>query len=295
MIITVAALEALRTGFRTLFQVGIAKATPVSDPLITTVTSSTKVETYGFLATFPIFRKWIGEKRIRSIAEKIYQLVNDSFEATIGIHKDKINDDSLGLYGPMAQGWGESAGALKDRLAFDALIHGHERPCYDGQNFFDTDHPMGPEDTATSNMSAAGAAQPWFLLDCSKPLKPILYQQRQAPTFNMVTDPTDSHVFKTGEYLMGGEARGAAGYTYWQLGFRSTQVLNAENYEAAKLAMASLKDDEGEPLEVRPTHLVVGVSNVAAARNLIGKANLAGGESNTLFNDVAVIEAKRLT
>lgn len=295
MLITNATLEALRTGFRTEFQKGIAAQTPQYAVMTTVVPSSTKVETYGFLSGFPIFRKWLGEKRIRSMKEKAYQLVNDNFEATIGIHKDKIRDDNLGLYGPLVQGWGQDAGALSDRLAFEALANGHVRVCFDGQNFFDAEHPMGREGAAAhSNINAAGAVQPWYLLDCSKPLKPILLQEREKPNFAMVVDPTDSHVFKTGEYLMGGEARAAAGYTYWQLAYRSTATLNQENYLAAVQAMAGITDDEGEPLGIKPTHIVVGSSNKASARNLFKKANLVGGESNVYFEDVAVVEADRL-
>lgn len=294
MLINNATLSALRTGLKTQFQSGLMATTALYAAMTTTVSSSTKVETYGFLGDFPVFRKWLGEKRVKSMAEKAYQLTNDDFEATIGIHKNKIKDDNLGLYGPLVKGWGEDAGSLADRLAFEALAAGHTRPCYDGQNFFDTDHPMGKGDEPTSNMSGADAVQPWYLLDCSKPLKPLLHQQREAPTFNMVTDPEDSHVFKTGEYLMGGEARSAVGYTYWQLAHRSTATLNEDNYVAAKLAMAQLTNDEGEPLAVKPTHLVVGTSNVAAARNLIEKANKAGGESNIYFKDVILVEAPRL-
>ena len=89
MIINRANLEALRTGFKTNFQAGIALAAPVSGPLVTEISSSTKIETYGFLGDLPVFRKWVGEKRIKSIEEKSYQLINDDFETTLGIHKSR--------------------------------------------------------------------------------------------------------------------------------------------------------------------------------------------------------------
>lgn len=297
MIITQTALQALRTGFNTQFNNGLALAAPVSEQLVTTVNSATKVETYGFIGDLPIFRRWLGEKRIRSLQEKAYVLANDDFEATLGIHKTKIEDDNLGLYGPIVSGWGKDAGQLKDSLAFDALANGHLRVCFDGQNFFDTDHPSGVADTPTSNMSGAGAVQPWYLVDLSKPLKPILYQNRKPPTFAMVTDPSDSHVFKTGEYLMGGEARGAAGYTLWQLAHRSTAALTAANYEIAKAAMAALTNDEGEPLGIKPTHIVFGSSNTAAAKTLFSAQTInVGGVavSNIYFGEVTLIEAPRL-
>lgn len=309
MIITKAALENLRTGFSTLFSNGLKAAEPKSAPLCTEVNSTTKVETYGFLADLPMFRKWLGEKRIQSLKEKSYVLVNDDYEVSIGIHKNKIRDDTLGLYGPQIQGWGQSGGQLKDKLNFDALRFGHKRPCFDDQNFFDTEHPAmirdpayagpDPEDApviegVVSNMSGNDAVAPWFLVDLSKPLKPILYQDRQKPTFAMVTDPEDSHVFKTGEYLLGSEARGAAGYTYWQLAHRCTGAPTPENYEAAVLAMSSLLDENGDPLEIQPTHVVYGASNKAAIKKLIAAQNKAGGESNTNWQDVELIQAPRL-
>lgn len=292
MMITVATLQALRTGFRKNFQTGIGKAASTYEDLVTPVNSSTKVETYGWLGDMPIFRRWVGAKRVKSLEEKAYQLMNEDFEATIGIHKNKIKDDNLGLYGPIVQGWGEQGGSLKDRLAYDALGNGHQRACFDGQNFFDTDHPVG--DTLVSNVSGDNSVDPWFLVDLSKPLKPLLMQTRQEPEFLMVTDPEDSHVFKTGEFLMGAEARAACGYTFWQLAHRCTGALNEANYQAACEAMAGLKDEEGEPLEVKPTHVVVGTSNKVAARELFKKANLTGGESNIWFEDVQIKESRRL-
>lgn len=292
MHVTIATLEALRTGFKSDFQKGLTKATPQYEAFSTPVTSSTKLETYGFLGDFPIFREWIGEKRIKSVEEKVYQLVNRDFEVTRGIKRKQILDDNLGLYGPLVTGWGDSAGQLMDRLAFEALEQGHVRPCFDGQNFFDTEHPMA--DGVVSNMSGDGSREPWFLIDASQALKPILMQTRQAPTFAMIVNPESDHVFKTGEFLMGAEARAAAGYTFWQLAHRCTGPINEANYVAACQAMEALTTDEGEPLGIKPTHIVVGISNKSAARNLFKKMNLAGGESNIYFEDVEILEARRL-
>jgi phage major head subunit gpT-like protein len=292
MHVTIATLEALRTGFKSDFQKGLTKATPQYEAFSTPVTSSTKLETYGFLGDFPIFREWIGEKRIKSVEEKAYQLINRNFEVTRGIHKNKIADDNLGLYGPLVNGWGDTAGQLMDRLAFEALEKGHVSPCYDGQNYFDTDHPVGAG--VVSNMSGDGSREPWFLIDASQALKPVLMQTRQAPTFTMIVNPESEHVFKTGEFLMGAEARAAAGYTFWQLAHRCTGPINEANYVAACQAMEALTDDEGEPLGLKPTHIIVGISNKSAARNLFKKMNLAGGESNIYFEDVEILEARRL-
>jgi phage major head subunit gpT-like protein len=62
----------------------------------------------------------------------------------------------------------------------------------------------------------------WFLTGESGGLKPIVLVQRKAPTTSQVTDLSDSHVFKTGEFLFGIEADAAAGYTFPQLAYGST-------------------------------------------------------------------------
>jgi phage major head subunit gpT-like protein len=290
--VTNALLQNLRTGFKTNFKDGIGKVDPSWKKFATKVNSSTLLETYGWLGDFPKFRKWIGEKVIKRMAERAYQLINEDFEVTRGIRKKQIEDDNLGLWTVTVAGWGEEAAALPDRLCYDALANGHARECYDGQNFFDTDHPMAAG--VASNISAAGGSQPWYLLVTAKAMKPILLQEREAPHFHMVTDIEDSHVFKTGEFLAGGEARYAAGYTFWQLAYRSTQTLDADNYKAAFDAILAFTDDEGEPLELLPDTLVVGRSNRVAAKNLIEKANLAGGESNINYKDVEILYSQRL-
>lgn len=294
MIVTNQNLQNLRTGFQTTFQQGLGKAANVSAPMVTVVNSSTKTETYGFLSDFPIFRKWLGEKRAKSLRERAYQLVNEDYEVTVTIHKHQIEDDSLGLYGPMLSGIGEDAANMRDRLVFDALKAGNVTVCYDGQYFFDTDHVVNG--VTISNNNTANAVQPWYLLDLSKPLKPILFQNRKAPIFvsNVNSGGMNDHLFDTGEYKFGGEARAGVGYTYPQLAYRSTATLNAANYKLAKEAMASWIDDNGEPLGIVPTHIVVGTSNEVAARELFAKSALAGGEGNIYDKELIIIKAPRL-
>jgi len=62
----------------------------------------------------------------------------------------------------------------------------------------------------------------WFLLDTKKPIKPFIYQERKKPVFVKQTDPESDNVFMRKKYRFGAEARGAAGYTFWQLIYGST-------------------------------------------------------------------------
>jgi len=51
-----------------------------------------------------------------------YRFVGDDDTSTFLLGAREIEDDNLGLYGPIVQGWGKDAGQLKDALTFEALV-----------------------------------------------------------------------------------------------------------------------------------------------------------------------------
>ena len=61
----------------------------------------------------------------------------------------------------------------------------------------------------------------WFLLDCTRPVKPFVYQERKAPVFVQQTEPQSDGVFHQKKLLFGAEARAAGGYGFWQLAYGS--------------------------------------------------------------------------
>lgn len=62
----------------------------------------------------------------------------------------------------------------------------------------------------------------WFLMAEAGGMKPLVLLQRQAPTTAQVTDPNDSYVVKTGEFLFSIEADAVCGYSFPQLAWAST-------------------------------------------------------------------------
>lgn len=57
----------------------------------------------------------------------------------------------------------------------------------------------------------AGDATTWYLADLSKGIKPLIFQNRQAPRFVALTNPTDSNVFFQKKFIYGVDTRGNAG------------------------------------------------------------------------------------
>ncbi len=291
MLVTQASLEALRVGFNSRFKQGLS-ATPTGfAALATTIPSTTKIQTYGWLNAFPQWREWIGERRLKSFSERVYTLLNRKWEMSGEIPLDDIRDDNLGIWNEIVTGFGTGAAQeLPEIQIAAAIIAGVTALCYDGQPFFSANHPIGDAGAVASNRSGDSSGQAWYLLALDKPIKPFIYQEREKPFFQMVTDPNDSYVFDNDKIKMGAKARGAAGYTFWQYAHRCDGALNAANYAAAFQAMTTLTDDEGRPLGIKPTHLVYGATNRAAAKTMIEAQNQAGGASNIYWKDVELVD-----
>jgi phage major head subunit gpT-like protein len=287
MLITATSLEALRTGFRNDFNKGLTGVKPQWEKVATRVPSTTASNTYGWLEDWPRLREWIGDRVVKSLSEKGQIVKNRGFEATVGVKRNAIEDDEFGIYSPMMQSMGQSAAEFPDELVFSLLAAGFDQPCYDGQNFFDAEHPVG--DAVYSNFQA-GAAAPWFLLDTSRPLKPLIYQDRKKPEFVAMTKIDDEAVFSAGEFRYGVDMRCNAGFGFYQMGFGSKAVLSQANYEAAFQAMTSQKTEDGRPLNIRPTAVVVGPGNRAAAKALFDAMLTGGGNSNVYYKDVEIVE-----
>jgi len=97
--------------------------------------------------------------RVKALEASKYTIVNDDWEATVEVDRNDIEDDNLGIYGPQARMAGESARDLPDDIVFDLVNDGFANECYDGQYFFDTDHPVRDpatgEDASVSNKLTA--------------------------------------------------------------------------------------------------------------------------------------------
>ena len=284
--ITNALLTALRTAFRAEFQKALTETTTDYDKIATTVPSTTAGNTYGWLGQFPALREWVGDRVVKDMAAHGYAISNKLFESTVGVKRTDIEDDNVGVYKPLFSEMGRASKAHPDELVFALLKAGGSTLCFDGQYFFDTDHPVyanvdGTGAVTTVSNATAGTGPAWYLLDCSRAIKPVIFQQRIAPQFTEMTDDKDETVFMKDEYRYGVRARGNVGFGFWQMAHQSKAELTAENFNAAYTAMTSQKADGGRPLGIRPTLLVVPPSLRQQALN-ITKAELIGnGVTNT--------------
>ena len=298
MLVNKAALSAIFISLKTVFNNAFGTAPTTWKKIAMEVPSNGKSNDYGWLSRFPRMRRWIGAKQVKSLEGYKYTVVNEDWEATVEVERNDIEDDQIGIYEPQARMAGFSAAQLPDEIVYEVVNQGFSARCFDGQYFFDTDHPVGGASVSNkstavlsnANLAAAkagyGAARTamkkykdeegrslnvnpnvllvgpaledtarmlltndkladdtpnpykgtaelvvdariesdtaWFLLDCSQPVKPFVYQPRKKPVFVQQTNPEAEDVFNLKKYKFGAEARAAGGYGFWQMAFGST-------------------------------------------------------------------------
>lgn len=295
MIINAGNLKTLYVAFKAAFQGGLAQAASQYQQIATTVPSSTGTEEYGWLGSFPNMREWLGDRVVNGAKSHGYSIKNKPFELTVGVPRPSIEDDQYGVYTPMMTEMGRAAAANPDQLVFSLLSAGNATLCYDGQFFFDTDHPVTGADGVTvasqSNYDDnAGSGTTWYLLDTSRALKPIIFQNRKAPNFVSKTAETDDNVFDRNEYVYGVDSRCNVGFGFWQLAYGSRKTLDEAGLTAAYTEMTSRKGDGGRPLGIKPNVLVVPPTLKFAAMKLVNATTLANGADNVMKGLVTVID-----
>lgn len=299
-----ATLNALRVSFSKKFEEGKARATPQYSQIATVVSSSAKSNTYGWLGQFPKFREWIGDRVLKSMKEHAYSITNKSWESTVAVDRDDIADDNIGVYAPMMDEMGYGAAVFPDELCFPLLKAGFTTVCYDGQYFFDTDHPVNAEvdgsgaDTSVSNVIVDGAytGEPWFLLDVSRALKPIIFQERTKAQFQVMDNPDDEAVFMRKQFRYGTDVRCNVGYGFWQMAVGVKKTLGYQSLWDAITLMKGFKADGGRPLGLGKGKLllVVPSSMEQLALQLKEREQISDGTttvSNELRNKFDVLVA----
>jgi phage major head subunit gpT-like protein len=297
MIIDTVALE---KGLKTIYNQAYQMARPPNYAPATTVAPSTSDrEKYGWLGALPVMREWIGEKKVKAIADYDYTIINKDWEATIEIDRNELEDDQYDMIRPRIEWMAAGARVFPDRLISDLVINGTSNLAYDGQAFFadrtapndnllagtgttdaqveadlkaaraammkfvdDAGEQMGlimdtivcpaalevtfmkfMASTTPPTAAAAGVVNPWqnwlkalivdyrltdandwYGLACGYPLKPFVYQKRREAYMVSLNQPTSETLFWKRKIPVSVEARGNAGYGFFQMAVKTVNT-----------------------------------------------------------------------
>ena len=279
-------------GFQLIFNNAWASAPSQWQELAMTVPSSASEEKYAWLGMMPGFREWIGDRVINRLKLHDYTVKNKPFELTIEVKRNDIEDDKLGIYAPLFTGLGEAAGRHPNELLFSLLKTGTSALCYDGQYFFDIDHPTEAPDGSVYLQSnyGGGNGTAWYLLETKRSIKPLIFQKRRDYSLVRQDQASDDAVFNRGAFIYGSDARIGVGFGLWQQAFCSRQTLDIDAYAAARASMMSIKADRtGAPLAIMPDTLAVPPALEKQALFAVQTQRLANGQDNPLYNTARVL------
>lgn len=142
------------------YQKAYAAHIPYWDKFAELAPSGTETTIYNWIAQFPKMRKWVGEKVMNNLKARAYPLTNEDWENTYWVDRNKLADDLIGVFDRAPEMQAEVAARWPEDLVTTALINGTTALGFDGQFFFDTDHPVDVDDSSLgtySNLNATSA------------------------------------------------------------------------------------------------------------------------------------------
>lgn len=110
-------------------------------PLSMRFDSNQESETYKWLGASPAMREWIGGRNAKGLRENGITIANKLYEATLEIPVDWIRRDKTGQINVRINELARRTNAHWAGLLSSLIIAGESTVCYDGEYFFDTDHP----------------------------------------------------------------------------------------------------------------------------------------------------------
>lgn len=143
MQITTDALAAIYFNYNLRFQGGYSTAKVWWDKLAMLMPSTTRSERYAWMKKIPAFREWVGERIFNNVVGRSYEIFNKDWEDSIEIDRNDIADDRIGVFAPFMEMMGVQAAKWPDHTLAPIIQAGSTTGlCFDGQPFFDTDHPV---------------------------------------------------------------------------------------------------------------------------------------------------------
>lgn len=296
MDINASTLRSVYTGLSTAFNARLQTTSTLYGTVAMDVPSSTAMNEYPRMDDLPGIREWIGDRLIHDLSASTYIIRNKEFEGTIGVKRSSIEDDQFGFYTTVSAQMGQDAAEFPDQLVWPLWKAGDATLCYDGQNFFDTDHPGFDENGAEASVSnfTAGAGPAWYLVDDTRVIKPMVFQKRKPFKLVPMDRETDPNVFMKGQYLYGVDGRCNAGFGLWQLAHMSKATLTPENFQAAREAMGAIRKKNGQVININPTKLIVPPTLEADAKKIVEAMLIDGGDSNIWFKAAEVVKVPQL-
>lgn len=141
MIVNQATLTAMSKSFKKIFQDALSKVDSNYRKIATVIENvKTLSVDYSWLGDTPKMREWIGDKVIKDLKAFGYNITKKDYEATIGVNRDAVEYDQLGIVKPRIEQMANEGGQHYDETLFEMIEA--NGVCYDGKPFFAINHDV---------------------------------------------------------------------------------------------------------------------------------------------------------
>jgi phage major head subunit gpT-like protein len=162
MVVNKQNLQLIFVNLKKTFQNAFKETPAVWQKFAMRVDSTGKENSYSWLSRFPKLKEWIGDKSSKWLEAFKYTIVNKPFAANVKVSKHDVKDGDLFGSVIQAKQAGKSAQEWYGDLVYPLMNEGFTNLCYDGQPFFDDDHPVNGQSVSnkgTKKLSAGTVAE----------------------------------------------------------------------------------------------------------------------------------------
>jgi phage major head subunit gpT-like protein len=160
MIVNASTISAIFTNFVAIFNKWAQSAKPQWQETAMLVPTTGLDGSYDWLDVFPKMREWVGDKVVKALKAHHFSIVNKEWETTIAVPKKYIETNQLGLFSNAVGQQGFASAQLPDEIISTLKNNAFAAAsglAYDGQYYYDSDHPVTNEygvSASVSNVSA---------------------------------------------------------------------------------------------------------------------------------------------
>ena len=171
----------LEKGLKTKFLEYFSTENSLADRLCFVETSASDKEKYEWLGQAPQMSELMGSRKITPLSDAGYELTNTTYEATIAVKRNHLEDGQTGSINRRIQQMAQTASQHVNKLVIDALVNGTTDTGYDGVAFFSNSHPARGDGAAFDNLEAgSGTSTSAIATDLAAAKKTMLRFQDEA-------------------------------------------------------------------------------------------------------------------
>ena len=171
----------LEKGLKTKFLEYFSTENSLADQLCFVETSASDSEKYEWLGQAPQMSELMGERKITPLSDTGYTLTNTTYEATIAVKRNHLEDGQTGSINRRIQQMAQTASVHVNKLVIDALVNGTTDTCYDGTAFFGNSHTARGDGAAFDNLEGgSGTTTSAIAADLATAKKTMLRFQDEA-------------------------------------------------------------------------------------------------------------------